>query len=424
MSSKSDTLTHAKTLFANREYSKALPILENLQNEGCKEAAYCLGLMYLWGDGVNRDIERAEQLLEQAKEGEELSDGIDFILSLESDCKDLRERATNGDIEAMVSLAFEYWEYTSRTESESDKWMLRAAEAGDHQAISNMISRYLDMEDYASALPWLISTIDDSDSQYNLGRLYLYGFGVEKDINKALDYLKQAASSEYEFSHVLLARIYLSEIYLSDEYDLFDQNLAFVHLQPNTGKLRDNLHHKSGDGLDHILLRLARALWRKNKDNRDYARALICLDRIISEEGRHEFHIMFTYYLETELTTHLKLLHAFNVRDGVEGLYRDGLQILANASYLKAENLNKATQAFRKAGQKGSLDGQRWFEYMTKLLTPREIRQVKESIPVPDRKGTGSIFSPDERKRLIDLVDNSSWTMDIWPMIKETPRTL
>ncbi len=46
-------------------------------------------------------------------------------------------------------------------------------------------------------------------AKYKLGKMFLNGDGVEKDIPKAVEWLKQAALEENEFAEYALGRIYL-----------------------------------------------------------------------------------------------------------------------------------------------------------------------------------------------------------------------
>lgn len=51
------------SLYEDGRYGEARPVLEQELADGRKDVAYALGIMYLKGDGVETDLEKAERLL-------------------------------------------------------------------------------------------------------------------------------------------------------------------------------------------------------------------------------------------------------------------------------------------------------------------------------------------------------------------------
>ena len=68
--SVSDLLSEGKALVAKKEYTDAVAYLRKAAQKGNAEAAYELGKLYQYGNGVQRDLEMADEMLcESAKSG-------------------------------------------------------------------------------------------------------------------------------------------------------------------------------------------------------------------------------------------------------------------------------------------------------------------------------------------------------------------
>lgn len=70
------------------------------------------------------------------------------------------------------------------------------------------------------------SAIDVSQSKYQLGYHYLHGIGVEKDIEKALSYLKDAGNDIINDAYALLGDLYLQGIHVPKD---FQKAYAYYH---------------------------------------------------------------------------------------------------------------------------------------------------------------------------------------------------
>ena len=91
-------------------------------------------------------------------------------------------------------------EVTPEPETEEQRY-LRAAEAGDAAAMSNLGTLYYQgngvAQDYQQALKWFLEAERSGNSavQYILGYMYEMGFGTEKNISQASDWYQKAAEN-------------------------------------------------------------------------------------------------------------------------------------------------------------------------------------------------------------------------------------
>ena len=121
----------------------------------------------------------------------------------------LKKLAEQGSARIQYNIALEYgWYRTNkkmRLEKDPDqyfKYMKMAAKQGYSDADYRMSDGYDHIKDYKNAVIWLKKAIaNGTDERYlgkyrwELGEYYEKGLGVEKDINKALDFYKLAANS-------------------------------------------------------------------------------------------------------------------------------------------------------------------------------------------------------------------------------------
>lgn len=135
-------------------------------------------------------------------------------------------QGTLGEID--TELAQEYYQkafYGFKTELESDEWRQHFLEREDLIKSKNFMSR----EDYEKQMKQINRQID-SDHWignylfYKVGRMYLDGTGVEKDIEKGIEYLKQSDSS---FADYTIGSLYYKgkgvEQNFQLAYDYFDK---------------------------------------------------------------------------------------------------------------------------------------------------------------------------------------------------------
>ena len=118
-----------------------------------------------------------------------------------------RNRAEQGDVNAMVELAIIYdnVQYTPETKIPKDyspkialNWYEKAAKHNDHYSIMRLGEIYLKGQnfpkDYVKALQWFkkLNQLDVNLGLLDLGEIYLKGYGVKKDVKKANEYYQKA----------------------------------------------------------------------------------------------------------------------------------------------------------------------------------------------------------------------------------------
>lgn len=87
----------------------------------------------------------------------------------------------------------------SRKKQPTLEELIEKAESGDPKDIYEVGYKYEDGEDYCNAAVWYQKGVDlgDADSQFCLGLLYEQGWGVKKDMGKAIELLKLAADQNH-----------------------------------------------------------------------------------------------------------------------------------------------------------------------------------------------------------------------------------
>lgn len=88
---------------------------------------------------------------------------------------------------------------TSIVKSENFDNIKRQAEQGDAIAQSKMGVMYMDGKDYLKAAHWFQKAVNQgyAPAQNNLAGIYYYGYGVEQDLNRALELFKVSAQQGY-----------------------------------------------------------------------------------------------------------------------------------------------------------------------------------------------------------------------------------
>lgn len=142
---------------------------------------------------------------------------------------------TGNGTEKDDKLAAEYWEKAAKLgnvhtpyslaklrlgtdtgdESKTFKWQTKAADGGHAAAQYTLGKWYLAGEkipkDVETAVKWLKHSAEQGNAyaQYMLGRQYLCGEDVPRDVEKALDYLQASAEQNNPYASYLLGKLYL-----------------------------------------------------------------------------------------------------------------------------------------------------------------------------------------------------------------------
>ena len=161
-----------------QDFSKALSEFAPLVDQGHSGAQFNLGVMYLHGRGVKRDVEKALELFRLAAE-QEHPGAMNNIGRLHVEGTGVKQD---------FALAV--------------RWFRMAAK--NHiLARNNLAQMYLTgrgvEKSYKKALFWLKQAAKKghAKSQYEIGIMYDHGLGVEKDSEEALRWIQKAAETDY-----------------------------------------------------------------------------------------------------------------------------------------------------------------------------------------------------------------------------------
>ena len=163
------------------QYDKAIPIYESLANKGHAGSQYTLSHAYFVGNGVVKDIAKAEMWQRKAAEQGHLPS------------------------QYFLGLLYQSGEYGVTNLPEAFKWYLKAAEQGFPIAQSNVADMYRDGEgvpqNYYEALKWYNKAAEAgiSGAQVGLGIMYMEGLGVTQDNIKAFAWISVAAAADADY---------------------------------------------------------------------------------------------------------------------------------------------------------------------------------------------------------------------------------
>ena len=143
--------------------------LENAMTGTDGKSLYELGQKYLFGDFVDFDYDKAGHYFKMAYE-------------------------TGYKLPGFAYIVIGSWEKKSKdaTWDSEMNWYQLAVDEGCEYGYECMGSMYMEKGDYKKALEYFLKTEkNESISLYSLGKMYEEGLGVEKDIDKAVEYYKR-----------------------------------------------------------------------------------------------------------------------------------------------------------------------------------------------------------------------------------------
>ncbi len=180
--------------------------MENAQG-GDADAQYEVGIMYLKGQGVEQNREKAISWLNaSAKSGNAKAvSKLRRMKEQQERFKQDLQQAKAGDAKAQYDIAMMYLKGRG-VEQDGGKartWLSKAADQKDEKAITRLgILNYkgeAGEKDYAEALKLFKKVKDESVlAQYYLGDMYAEGKGVSKDYEKAIVWYKKAAKGGFD----------------------------------------------------------------------------------------------------------------------------------------------------------------------------------------------------------------------------------
>lgn len=174
-------------------------------------AQLALGFLYYNGQGVEQDVEKAQELfdavIEQGDMGGYLGNAFiaydkgDYTVALENCNKVLEGTEQVFLAEAMGSIGALYFhgQGIEQDYAQALEWYRKAADLGETDSMINIGSMYLYgqgvEQDYTQALEWYEKAADlgKENAMGWLGYLYYNGLGVEQDYTQALEWFKKGA---------------------------------------------------------------------------------------------------------------------------------------------------------------------------------------------------------------------------------------
>lgn len=415
-----ETLNDALALLGQRgAATKAgLSSLHRLFASGCQEASFYLGIAYVWGYRVQRDKTIAQKFLDTAVTLEDYTEAVEIVRQIDMKGANDPRHSLDDWYEGIRDITSVFLDKVGIDESRPEFWLMLSSAMGSLRAMRQLVQLYMARHDYEMALPWLRYLVQKKDSQckYFLGLLLIDGLGVEPDILEGYGLLLNAAEEGEPQALLKLAELFTSDKSSPSEIDRAFTFLELLEASFWGGPLCERTVQAN--------LKLARLLWRRDPNHRDYARAISCLARVPDVSHHPEYRIMYTYFSEMELLPRQSILYDLNQIGGPDGLYRNGLISLSGWSGIFRENMIAAGQCFKEASQKGSAHGQRWIDHISKIMTPREMRQVQENIDVPITLGNGPMLPRSIISIVIDAVNSEYWETDLWPKIQAQSKPL
>lgn len=214
------------------DYSKAVYWYEKTAESGsgdAEEALLRLAHMYETGEGVEKDVKKAQAYYEQARPLHYQDEEVEFsrvrngdddrmhVLLLSEDLPALIAKAKAGDSEAQGYLGTIYKEgiNTDINDELAVKWLSKALENGNIWA-SHDLARMYEMErgglrkDPKRIIELYTQLAEEGfvNSQFNLAEKYLFGEFVEQDYEKAAYWYHKAAEQDLTLAQLRLGDMY------------------------------------------------------------------------------------------------------------------------------------------------------------------------------------------------------------------------
>ena len=221
-----------------QDISKGIRMLTELADDGDNQSAYKLGKIYLSGDIVYRDYDKAEKNLKQAADDNEYAMYVLAKLYLTDERKNLSEAVRllekackNKNVKPYATYAYA-------------KILLDNNEFHDTEKAIQLLKETADTNHWFS---------------YLLGKQYLFGYnGVEKDKAEAVKWLTMSAESGNQYAQELLN--------YSDNNNSTLLANTVVSLLVNLGRIIEEDNNRSRKNISRADRKLFQAIQRKKRD--------------------------------------------------------------------------------------------------------------------------------------------------------------
>ena len=174
-------------------------------------AQISLGFLYLYGQGVEADSAKAQELVDAViaagnAKGYYLKASLAYNEKDYATAFDYYQKVSEGQEPLYIASAMHHMAYmyenglgVEQDYTKAMEWYNKEAELGNSSAMNNIGWLYengLGVEqDYAKAMEWYekAAELGNIDGTYNIGLLYYKGEGVEQDYAKAMEWWEKAA---------------------------------------------------------------------------------------------------------------------------------------------------------------------------------------------------------------------------------------
>ncbi|MGM9773078.1 MAG: hypothetical protein ACI3YU_10620 [Segatella copri] len=206
--SVSDLLNKGKALVAKKEYIDAAAYLRKAAQKGNAEAAYELGKLFQQGNGVQQDIEIADDILcESAKAGYVpayvLLGKIRYESKKYASAWKWFHKAIEQNDPTALYYAFLFYKngyHVTKNEKTATRYLDQAIKAGSAEANLHLAKEAHAKNEYGTAISYFLfaATQGNAEAQYYLGKYFSGGKGTKVDLLKAAHWYKQAADQGHE----------------------------------------------------------------------------------------------------------------------------------------------------------------------------------------------------------------------------------
>lgn len=205
----------AKKLYKKGEYKHSFDILKPLAEQGNPNAQYYIGYMYYYGQGIKQNKSLGVAWIKKsAKQGYEKARRANKVLYTQrKKTKNLlAKKQNNKAVASKQSLPKQKKNSHSNKkltfkkqpskQVHTNNHLTKAQRADFKKAIEKAIEKakkYYSNKEYAQTFTTLkpLAEKGDSEAQYSLGYLYLYGEGVKKDEKRAIFWINKAANQGF-----------------------------------------------------------------------------------------------------------------------------------------------------------------------------------------------------------------------------------
>ncbi|RIB24755.1 kinase-like domain-containing protein [Gigaspora rosea] len=209
----------------NKSYTEALKWYSLAANQGHADAQLNLGMMYYNGLGVNKSKDEAMKWFKlSAKQDIEEAQFLVYAISCGKECSDFETTELYKNLILKFNLAISIYAYGKIYFDGSDvkeqsydmalMWYQLAAEKGYTDAQVSLALMYAKGEgveqSYNESMKWYRLGAEQGHpaSQFSLGMLYHYGQGVEKSYEEALKWFLRAAEQDHGMAQYSLGVMY------------------------------------------------------------------------------------------------------------------------------------------------------------------------------------------------------------------------